>query len=242
MTRQRAPAVRGRVGVSIEVDDPDAPRSSYLGDRRRGRPGDRMVAAQDDRDSASLGDLTDLAVDHRVAAFDPRGNDVGVAGIHHGQDVQRLDVELERVDGATRVLRIADRPRPEPGARPMADGVVERCAHDGHVHLESAQFGWVRDPGQFHECGRPDVGRQVEVVERLVRRIPAVVGREATIGRRIVGALSHGGPPGGRGAPPVRVGLAGRASAMVAPGVRAYDPSRNSCQAAFTRAGSANRS
>ena len=66
------------------------------------------------------GDLEDLAVDQRVGALDPGRDDVGVAGIDDGQDLERLDVELERVDRAGRVLRLADRARAEAGAR--ADG------------------------------------------------------------------------------------------------------------------------
>ena len=123
----------GGVGVGIEMDDPDAARAADLGDRGGGRPGDRVVAAEDDRDRAGRGDLADLAVDHRVAALDPGRDDVRVAGVDDGQDVERLDVELERVDRARRVLRLADRARPEAGARSVADGVVERRADDRHV-------------------------------------------------------------------------------------------------------------
>ncbi len=65
-----AERVVGRVGVGIEVDDPDAARPADLGDRGRRRPGDRVVAAEDDRDRAGLGDLADLAIDHRVGALD----------------------------------------------------------------------------------------------------------------------------------------------------------------------------
>ena len=67
-----------------------------------------------------LGDLEDLAVDEGVRAVDPGRDDVGVAGVDDGEDLERLDVELERVDRARGVLRLADRARPEPGARPMA--------------------------------------------------------------------------------------------------------------------------
>ena len=54
------------------------------------------------------------------AALDPGRDDVGVAGVDDVQELERLDAELERVDRARRVLRLADRPRPEAGAR--ADG------------------------------------------------------------------------------------------------------------------------
>jgi hypothetical protein len=36
--------------MGVEVNDPDGRRVADLGDRRRRRPGDRVVAAEDDRD------------------------------------------------------------------------------------------------------------------------------------------------------------------------------------------------
>ena len=130
---EHAPVVVRGVGVGVEVDDADAAGSADLGDGRRRRPGDRVVAAEDDRDRAGRRHLADLAVDERVGAIDPRRDDVGVAGVDDGQDLERLDVELQRVDRAGRVLRLADRPRPEPGARAVAHGVVERRADDRDV-------------------------------------------------------------------------------------------------------------
>ena len=78
---EHAPGVVGGVGVGVEMDDADAARAAHLGDGGGRRPGDRMVAAEDDRDGAGPRDLEDLAVDHRVAALDPRRDDVGVAGV-----------------------------------------------------------------------------------------------------------------------------------------------------------------
>ena len=48
----------------------------------------------------AAGDLEDLAVDQRVGALDPGRDDVGVAGVDDGEDLERLDIELERVDRA----------------------------------------------------------------------------------------------------------------------------------------------
>ena len=100
VTGEDAPVVVGGVGVGVEMDDADAAGSADLGDGGRRRPGDRVVAAEDDRDRAGLGDLEDLAVDHRVAALEPGRHDVRVAGVDHGQHLERLDVELERVERA----------------------------------------------------------------------------------------------------------------------------------------------
>ena len=137
-----------------------------------------------------------LRIDDRVAAVDPGRDDVGVAGVDDGQDLERLDVELERVDRAGRVLRLADGARAEPGTRPVGHRVVERRADDRDVDLATAQLGRVGDPRQLHERGRPDVGRQVEIVVGLELAIPAVLAREVTVQVGVGWALSHGVPPG----------------------------------------------
>ena len=138
-------------------------RAADLGDGGRARPGDRVVAAEDDRDRAGRGDLADLAVDHRVAAPELRRHDVRVARVDDGQLLERADVELERVESARGVLRLADRARPEPRAGPVRDHVVERRADDRDVDAARGELGGIRDPGQVRERRRPDVGRQVEV-------------------------------------------------------------------------------
>ena len=189
---QDAEGVGGGVGVGVEMDDPDAARATDLGDGRRGGPGDRVVATEDDRDRAGLGDLADLAVDHRVAALDPGRHDVRVAGVDHGQDVVRIDIELERVDRARGVLGLADRPRPEAGARPVADGVVERGTDDRDIDAEAAELGGIGDPRQVHERGRADVRRQVEIAVRLEVRVPAVVAREVAVQGGVGRAVCHG--------------------------------------------------
>ena len=132
------------------------------------------------------------------------------------QHLERLDVELQRVDRARRVLRLADRSRPEARARAVCHRVVERRTDDRHVHLASAELGRVGDPGQLHERHRPDVGRQVEVVERLEFAIPAVQAREVTVEIGVVGALGHG-------APPETVAAAGRHGRSVSFGRRRFE-------------------
>ena len=98
--------------------------------------------------------------------------------------------KLERVDGAGRVLRLADRPRAEAGAGAVAHGVVERRADDRNVDVAGPQLRGIRDPRELHERGQTDVGGQVEVVERLVRAVPAVA-RGEVAGARVVGTLGH---------------------------------------------------
>ncbi len=150
-----------------------------------------MVATEDDRDGAGRGDLADLAVDHRVGPLDVRRDDVRVAGVDHGQDVERVDVELERMDGARGVLRLADRPWPEPRARSMADRVIERRPDDGDVHRTAPQLVRIGDPRQLHERDRPDVGRQVEVGVGRELLVPAGVMRERVLCVGVVRVVSH---------------------------------------------------
>ena len=103
-----APVVGRSVGVGIEMDDPDAARPTDLGDGRRARPGDRVIATEDDRDRRWRRPQA-LLVDDRVGALDPRRHDVRVARIDDAQDLEGLDVELQRIDRRTgRVLRLAD--------------------------------------------------------------------------------------------------------------------------------------
>ena len=193
MAREDAPVVVGGVGVGVEVDDPDAAGSADFGNCRRGWPRDRVIAPEDDRDRARSGDLENLAVDECVATLDPGRDDVRVAGVHHRQQLERLDVELERIDRSRRVLRLADGSGAEPCPGSMAHRVVERRPDDRHVHAPCDELQRVRDPGQVHERRRADVGGQLEVAVRLEFAVPAIGRREIALGRGIwvVGALSH---------------------------------------------------
>ena len=114
-----------------------------------------------DRDRAGRRDLADLAEDHRVAAVEPRRDDVRVARVDDRQLLERPDVELERVEAARAVLRLADRARPEAGARPVRDHVVERRPDDRDVDAcrASSSAGSVTQ-GRFENVDGPTyVGR-----------------------------------------------------------------------------------
>jgi hypothetical protein len=54
-----------------------------------------VVAAQDDRYRAARGHLERLAEDHRVAALQRSGHNVGITRIDHVEDSERLDIELQ---------------------------------------------------------------------------------------------------------------------------------------------------
>ena len=191
-----------------------------------------MVAAEDDRDRAGAGHVADLAVDHRVPALDPGGHDVRVARVDDGQDLERVDVELQGVEAARGVVGLADRPRPEPGAGPMADRVVERRADDGDVDTQSAELGGIVDPGQLRERHRPDIGGQVVVRVRLVSRSQPLRdaypdagsgswGRLATWSSRRAGAAGIAADGSvSLGAPPVRSRRPAGRAAVILPHAR----------------------
>ena len=175
-----AVGIGSRVRVGVEVDDADAARPANLGDRARARPGDGVVAAEDDRDRAGRRDLTDLAVDHRVAALPVRRDDVRVAGVDDRQLLERADVELERVEAARGVLRLADRPWAEPRPRPVRDHVIERRPNDRDVDAAALELRRIGHPRQVGERRGPDVARQVEVAVHLELAVPAPLLGEAT--------------------------------------------------------------
>ena len=219
---EHAPVVGGGVGMGVEVDDADAARAADLGDGRRARPGDRVIAAEDDRDGAGL--------------RRPRGpcgrSSRGRARSRPGRCWRRpASTTVRTSNGSTsswseliepgRVLRLADGPRPEAGPRPVADRVVERRADDRDVDLAPAQLGRIGDPRQLHEADRADVGRQVEVGVGLVRRGPSRWPRRSRIGS---GAAAESAGSWGRSA----TGTSGRRDgAGAAPGRGQCPPSRS---------------
>ena len=65
------------------------------------------------------------------------------------------DVELERVQPAGGVLRLADGARPEPRAGPVRDHVVERRADDRHVNARAASSAGSVTQGRFENVDGP---------------------------------------------------------------------------------------
>ena len=234
------------------------PGPADLGDRRGRRPGDRVVAAEDDRDRAGRGDLADLAVDQGVGAVDPGRDDVGVAGV----DDRRGSRTARRPAGASGSSPTCTAPRGSPAGRSGRPGRWLTASSNGAPTiatstLRARELGRVGDPGQLHERRQADVGRQVEVVVRLVRAVPAVARREVDVAR-VVGTLGHDGPPEAAGrrtaralgvrcrlsrraagsGPPSSGARRGMVPAVAGAGAGGRPRPRNSRQAASTSAGS----
>ena len=212
---------------------PIEPGSADLGDRRGRRPGDRVVAAEDDRDRPGRGDLADLAVDEGVGPVDP-----GRARCSRRRRRRRRGSRTaRRRAAASGSSPRCTGPRGSPAARTGRPDRWLTASSKGAPTIATSgraagQLGRVRDPGQLHERGRADVGRQVEVAEDLVRRDPSRCeprSRGSAVGsgswRSDIEVLRDGraapGGPAGRdrllGAPPVRIRRpAGRAGPIVA--------------------------
>ena len=163
-----------------------------------------MVATEDDRDGAGRGHLADLAVDHRVAALDPGRDDVRVAGVDDGQDVERR----RRRAGASGSSPTCTAPRGSPAARTARPDRWVTASSNGAPTIATStaaptKLGRVGDPRQVHERRGPDVGRQVEVVVGLEVAVPAVVAREVAVGWGRAGAQPRD--------PPETVATSGRA-------------------------------
>jgi hypothetical protein len=162
--------------VRVEVDDADAARPADLGDRARARPGDGVIATEDDRDRARGGHLADLAIDQRVAADVVRRDHVRVTGIDDGQLFRRPDIQLERVEVAGRCTAPHGSLAARTGARTMGDHVVVRRADDRDIDASGFELRGIGDPGQASRSRRADVGRQVEVAVTLVVAGPSPTG------------------------------------------------------------------
>ena len=85
----------GGVRVGVEVDDSDLSPPARLGDRGRRRPGDRVVAAEDDREDAPICDLGHALADRPVRELDHAVGADGVAVVDDLQRVEQLDPEIE---------------------------------------------------------------------------------------------------------------------------------------------------
>ena len=146
-----------RVGVGIEVDQADG--TAPLGDRGHARFGNRVVAAQNDRQRPGIDDLTDEAPDRVVRPDGIGANDRRVAVVDDTELREGVDAGFEVRTGRARGR--ADRPRRKPRSRPVRHEVVGRSADDRNVDA-------VQMPGLLRDWSAAE--REKAGVVRLVRQ------------------------------------------------------------------------
>src|SRR5205085_4248479 len=108
------------IRVRVEVDEPE--RAVPPGTGANVGLGDRVVAAENDRDRSRGDDLADRALDRLVRSGGVSGEDRRVAVVDHPQLGHRVDVRLEV--RPRRATRGPNRAWAEAGPRPIGDEVV----------------------------------------------------------------------------------------------------------------------
>ena len=160
--------LRARVGVRVEVDEPD--RAVPCCDRAHVRLRDRVVASEDHGQGARGDDLADGQLDLRVRADGVGRDDRGVPEVDDAQLGEGVDLGLEvRPRWAARG---ADGARSEARARAIGDEVVGRRADDRHV--DSGELGGVlrvrharvrEEPRVVRLVGEPELAPALERVD-----------------------------------------------------------------------------
>ena len=131
------------------------------GDSPHVRLGDRVVAAEDDRDRAGRDDLRHESLDRGVRSHRIGGHHRGVAEVDDAKHLVPVDLRLEM--RARRATGGPDRARPEARSRPVRDEVVGRRADDRDV--DAGELGRILRIGQAGEREQPGVVRLVRQAE-----------------------------------------------------------------------------
>jgi hypothetical protein len=129
----------GGVGVRVEMDDPDLAPADRRRHRRRRRPGDRVVASEDDGKDAALSDLGDSCAYRGMRGFDEPVRADRVTEVDDIELIEDLDPEVE-VERAGVVGERPQRPRAETGARSIRRRVIPRGTDDRDVRLPRVEF------------------------------------------------------------------------------------------------------
>jgi len=169
-----------RVGVRVEVDE-----AERTVDARAGTDvglGDRVVAAEDDRQHARGEHLPDRLLDRSVRERRGGGQHGRVAEVDDPEFLERVDAGLEVRPG--RAARGPDRARREPRPRPVRDEVVGRRADDRDV--VPGELGRVLRVGRAAEAQQPGVVGLLAVLAPALERVDH--GRSAARPRTASGA------------------------------------------------------
>ena len=144
---------RPGVGVRVEVDERHGPVP--LGTGGDVGLGDRVVAAEHDRDQPRVEHLTDCLLDRGVRAHGIGGQHGCVAVVDDAQLGERVDLRLEVRAG--RAARRANRPRAVAGAGAIRDEVVRRRTDDRDVEA-GEQLLVLRVRGTAEADGACEIG------------------------------------------------------------------------------------
>jgi hypothetical protein len=119
--------------------------------------GDRMVAAEHDRDGAGVDNLSHGALDRGVRGDSVGRYDRSVAVVDDVEEIERSEACVEM--RAQPADRGADCTRAQPGAREIAGEVVHGRPDDRHVHarevLDALRVGDARKREQARVIGLP---------------------------------------------------------------------------------------
>ncbi len=137
--------LRARVGVGVEVDEAEPAVPGGAG--ADVRLGDRVVAAEDDRNRTRSDDLSDRPLDRLVRPSGVGGDNRRVAVVDQPQLGHRVDLCLEV--RPRRAAGGANRARAKACARPVGDEVVRRRADDRDV--DALELGRVLRVGKGAE-------------------------------------------------------------------------------------------
>ena len=163
-----SPAVATSVRMGVEVDHRELAAAVSVGDRGRGWVRDRVIASNDDRHDLARGDFGDPGADRLVRLVRaPRIAD-GIAVVDDRENLEGRDLEIE-VPAGRLVVCHSHRPRPEAGARPVCRAVVPGGADDRNVRSQFVELGRLGQHPDFHEGGRTQVLRAIDLSLKVGR-------------------------------------------------------------------------
>ncbi len=132
---EQAEVVLARVGVGIEVDDPDPAESHHIGETADVGVGDGVVASEDQRECTRVLHVPHGLTEPPDAQLDIAGHHPGVAGIDDAQFGERIDAQGEAgpVRDVRDVVGGPDGVGAEAGAGAVGRAAIEGSADDDHI-------------------------------------------------------------------------------------------------------------
>ena len=162
---RHAEDLRARIGVSLEVDEPDRAVDGRAGPY--GRLGDRVVAAEDDGDGIGCEHLPDDRFDRLVRARRVRRDHRRIAEVHDLQLLERVEPRLEV--WALRTAGGTDRAGRESRPGAVGDEIIGGRSNDHDVGI--LQTRGILGVARPAEAQQPGVVRFFAVLRPARERI-----------------------------------------------------------------------